>query len=106
MKIAGWALGAALVAVPLIAVAGHHGELQEETAAARAAAFAEADADRSGTLTAAEFVAFRDIVHREMAARMFGRLDADGDGQLSEEELESFPGHGGCGKKLRKPPGR
>jgi Ca2+-binding EF-hand superfamily protein len=54
---------------------------------ARDAAFAEADADRSGSLTADEFATFHEAMKSKLAAARFARMDVDGDGQITADEL-------------------
>jgi hypothetical protein len=60
---------------------------REEIEADRAAAFAEADADGSGTLSLEEFKTFHTLMKARMAARHFQKADANGDGVLTLEEL-------------------
>ncbi len=60
----------------------------QELAQARDAAFAEADADSNGALTAAEFATFHEAMLRAMAQARFERADANGDGQVTLQELE------------------
>ncbi|GGG74253.1 hypothetical protein GCM10011415_23340 [Salipiger pallidus] len=63
----------------------------ELEAAGPAAAFAEADADADGMLTADELTIFRAAQEAAREARrsrmMIGRLDTDGDGRLTLEDL-------------------
>jgi Ca2+-binding EF-hand superfamily protein len=60
-----------------------------DRSAARAQAFAAADADGNGALTAEEFATFEEVMRQEMAKAAFARLDADGDGQVTASELEA-----------------
>lgn len=55
-----------------------------------AALHAEYDADGNGMLSEGEFAALFAQVTRSMATRPFTTLDADGDGQISAEEM-AFP---------------
>ena len=59
------------------------------------ARFAEIDADGSGDIDEAEFVAAAQARAGAAAARMFARLDADGDGVLSQDALAARGHHGG-----------
>ena len=59
------------------------------------AQFAEMDADDSGDISEAEFVATAQARAGDAAARMFARLDADGDGVLSQDALAARGHHGG-----------
>ena len=63
----------------------------ELEAAGPAAAFAEADTDADGMLTADELTTFRAAQEAAREARrsrmMIGRLDTDGDGRLTLEDL-------------------
>ncbi len=60
-----------------------------EMTAARDAAFVQADADKSGTLSPAEFTKFHELVRQQMEAARFKHLDTNGDGALSKEELDA-----------------
>lgn len=65
-----------------------NGELtREELAAQGAARFDAADADGNGLLSAEELTAFSAQRAEDRAARMIERMDANGDGQLSPDEL-------------------
>jgi hypothetical protein len=68
----------------------------KEFTEARDAAFAEADADRSGALTPQEFTTFHEVMKSKLAAARFARIDANGDGQVSAEELAEAKPHGRC----------
>ncbi|MYI70728.1 MAG: calcium-binding protein [Boseongicola sp. SB0673_bin_14] len=59
------------------------------------ARFAEMDTDGSGDISEAEFVAAAQARAGEAAARMFARLDADGDGVLSQDALAARRHDGG-----------
>lgn len=82
----------ALVAAPVLACDGARGE---KFAEARNAALAEADADGDGALSAQEFPAFTEALHRKKAEAKFAYLDKDDDGVVTAEELEK------AGKKRR-----
>lgn len=55
--------------------------------------FKKADTDGNGNISAAEFNAFMDEERERrrqmMQERMFKRMDANGDGQISREEMEA-----------------
>lgn len=64
---------------------------REEFDAHRASMFSKADADANGSLNAEEMERLHDLRHAErraaMHARMMSRLDKDGDGEISQAEL-------------------
>ena len=105
MRLATWTLGAAALAALAAPVLAHDGARRAEFAAARDAAFKQADANGDGTLTPEEFQTFEQLLHQSMAAQHFSHLDTNGDGVVSADELAAFPGpgpHGGCrGKEAR-----
>jgi hypothetical protein len=96
MKTYLWLPTAALtfLAAPALACEGGRGEKYAE---ARSAALAEADADGDGALSAAEYPAFKEALHRKKAEAHFARLDKDDDGLVTAEELEN------AGTKHKKP---
>lgn len=53
------------------------------------AAFAEADADGSGTLDLDEFRTFHELLRARRLAYRFERADADDDGAVTLDELET-----------------
>ena len=66
------------------------GQSKREAAAAfRAEAFRAADKDADGYLSTAEFAELPALMAALRRQRTFERLDADGDGQLMQEELDS-----------------
>jgi hypothetical protein len=84
-------LGAA--ALPALA---HPNQAQFQAAVDKA--FAEADADGSGSLSPDEFAVFHDALRRAFEAARFAKIDTNGDGQLSREELAAAPPpHHHCG---------
>lgn len=93
--------GAVLVGVARFAAA--EGGPPPEIQAAEQAAFAEADTDGSGNLTAAELANFEEIMRAKMAALHFARIDADGDGAVTLAELQAgkHGGPGSCGPGRR-----
>ncbi len=69
-----------------------------EIEAERAALFAQADADGSGTLSLEEFKTFESLVRDKMTEHHFKHLDTNGDGVVSLDELQADrpgpgPGH-------------
>jgi len=81
------ALGAALIAVPVLAAPGgdRNATLTRAEAQTKAAEmFAEMDTNNDGKLDAAERTAQR----AEMQAKMFASLDADGNGSISKAEWD------------------
>ncbi|WP_260583578.1 EF-hand domain-containing protein [Sphingopyxis sp. PET50] len=86
-KISFLTLGAALVAVPVLAAPGADGNAPATRAEAQAKAtamFAKLDANGDGKLDAADRAAKR----AEMQAKAFERLDADKDGNVSKAEWD------------------
>lgn len=73
---------------------------QADLTAFAAARFAAVDTDGSGTLSAAELKAHAEAEASEradrMGTRMMNRMDANGDGELSQEEMQAR-GQGGRG---------
>ena len=68
---------------------------EEEIGAQQAVIFAEADADKSNTLSLSEFATFTKLFEAVRAERHFTCLDADGDGQVTATELTAHrPPHG------------
>lgn len=64
------------------------GEITEDDLATlRYNRFNEMDADGNGSIDEAEFMAGAKAKSEERAAKMFARLDADGDGQLNQDTL-------------------
>jgi hypothetical protein len=92
MKVISRVLATALPLVAAVALAVERPS-QEERDAARAEAFAQADADGSGGLSAGEFDAFHDLMRARHAARAFDRIDSNGDGAVTLEELAAAPRH-------------
>src|SRR5262245_1607678 len=86
-------LAAALVLAGATAFAGEGGPTKEQRQAARAAAFAQADADGNGALSPQEFAVFENTMRQNRAQRWFSKLDANGDGQVTGEELQAARMH-------------
>lgn len=88
--------------VPLAGTALAHMPTPEE----RAALFAQADADHDGKLSPTEFATLHELVRQQMAQRRFTKLDADGDGFVSQAELEAgLAKRHGRGGKCQGPQG-
>jgi len=66
---------------------------RDEISASHAERFASSDADGDGIVTRAEFDSHRQAMREERRARradrQFGRLDSNGDGQISAAEYEA-----------------
>ena len=81
-------LGAALIAVPVLAAPGsadrNATQTRAEAQAHAAERFAKMDANKDGKLDASD----RAARHAEMQAKMFERLDADKDGSISKAEWD------------------
>src|SRR3546814_16239011 len=81
-------LGAALIAVPVLAAPGggdrNATQTRAEVQSKAAEMFARLDANKDGKLDAADRAAKR----AERQAKRFARLDADGDGSISKAEWE------------------
>ncbi len=91
--LAGWFAVSGGLAYDVAAECGPPSE--EEITMTRTAMFAEADADKSNTLSVGEFATFTKLFEAARAQRHFTCLDANGDGQVSAEELAAHrPPHG------------
>lgn len=71
--------------------------------------FLKADADKDGKVTLAELTAAIEARMKSEREAVFGKMDANGDGQVSKEEFLAFesagpPGQDGDGKKKRRGP--
>ncbi len=89
----------ALVALALGATAARADEAHRQAfEQARAAAFATADADGNGVLSPAEYAAFHDAMKAQLEQFRFNKLDTNGDGVVSLEEIQAgrMMGHHGC----------
>src|SRR3954451_10711297 len=85
------ALAGLLTAVPLVARAQGGGEPADFQAAVTEV-FTQADANGDGVLDETEFASFHDLMRARMEAKHFARIDADGSGGVTLEELEAAGG--------------
>jgi Ca2+-binding EF-hand superfamily protein len=84
------ALTAILASSPAFAFGpGGQRPSEEEIAAERTELLTAADADGDGALSAAEFATFTELAHAARIQRHFERIDEDGNGLVSSEELEN-----------------
>ena len=80
-------LGAALIAVPVLAAPGARGDVTMTRADAQAQAtqmFAKLDANKDGKIDVAD----RAVQHAERQAKRFAAIDADGNGSISKAEWD------------------
>lgn len=73
----------------------------EEASAQLQAMLKQYDADASGTLSISEYEALHSAMIREMMVDRFQHLDADGDGQITAEEMNAPADHAKRMKKMR-----
>jgi Ca2+-binding EF-hand superfamily protein len=85
-------LAAALLLASTTAFA-EGGDWQAKREAMQAQAFAQADADGNGSLSPQEFANYNTILQQQRGEHKFTRLDANGDGQVTLEELQAAPAH-------------
>jgi hypothetical protein len=91
MQVTRW-IGAALALAGATVVAAQNvanKPTQEQRAAARAQAFAQADADGNGALSPQEFETFKTLMSQLHKRAWFARVDANGDGQVTLDELQA-----------------
>lgn len=62
---------------------------QEERAAVRAELFAQADADANGALTPDELATWKTLMRQRYTREKFARVDTNGDGQVSLDEIQA-----------------
>lgn len=79
----------ALLATPIPALAAGEGMSLADFQAAGRQRILRADANRDGRISKEEWAAARKNAKRD-PARLFGRLDANGDGQLDASELDAL----------------
>ena len=95
-------LAAALMLASTTAFA-EGGDWQAQRQAMQAQAFAQADADGNGSLSPQEFANYYTILQQQRGAHKFTRLDTNGDGQVTLEELQAAPTHHhGCRGKQQQ----
>jgi hypothetical protein len=88
------ALAGLLAAVPVVASAQPGGDPAEFKALVEQV-FTQADANGDGVLDQAEFANFHELMRAQMEAKHFARIDTDGSGGISLQELEAAgPPHG------------
>ena len=91
------ALAGLMSTLPVAASAFPGGD-PAEFEAIREEVFTEADANGDGALSATEFASFHDLMRARMEASHFAKIDADGSGGITLEELEAAkPPRGGRG---------
>ena len=96
------ALAGLLAALPVAASAFPGGGDPAEFQAIQEEVFTQADANGDGVLTVTEFATFHDLMRARMEAAHFARVDADGSGGVTLEELEAAKpphGHHGGGRE-------
>jgi len=96
-----WIAGALALAGATVVAAQNVADrpTKEERRAARAQAFAQADADGNGALNPQEFETFKTLMSQLHKRDWFARADANGDGQVTIEELQAAHMHKhGCHK--------
>ena len=86
-----WLAAALMLASTTAFAAG--GDWQAQREAMQAQAFAQADADGNGSLSPQEFANYNTILQQQRGDHKFTRLDANGDGQVTLEELQAAPAH-------------
>lgn len=84
----------AIAVVGCTAAYGHKRDKHEEWREDLASTFSQADRDGSGSLDAAEFENWMELRWANRAARMMERMDENGDGQVTVEEMEEGAHHG------------
>jgi Ca2+-binding EF-hand superfamily protein len=94
MKFSRWLLMGTMVLSPL-AIFAQSPPSPAEMESERAALFAQADADGSGTLSLSEFKTFESLMRDKMTEHHFNHLDTKGDGAVSLDQLQAdHPGPG------------
>jgi len=92
-------IGCSVLVAAAPGLARDRSEMKEKMAEAVQAAFTEADGDGSTTLDTAEFAQFHTILEQRRAEARFDRLDTDGDGAVSLQEIKDGRPMGRHGKK-------
>jgi len=84
------ALAGAAILVPAVAGAfPPHGD-PAEIEAVRDEVFAEADVNGDGSLSVTEFASFHELFRTRLEQERFTKLDADGSGGVTLEELDAM----------------
>jgi len=95
-------IAAALVLAGATVVAAQNAPddtMRQQRQAAREQAFAQADADHNGALNPQEFETFKTLMSQLRKQSWFARADANGDGQVTLDELgAAHMGKHGCHK--------
>ena len=91
MQVTRWIVAALVLSGATIVAAQNvaNKPTQEQRDAARAQAFAQADADGNGALSPQEFATFKSIMSQMRKSAWFSRVDANGDGQITLDELQA-----------------
>jgi environmental stress-induced protein Ves len=106
MRFVRFAAPAALALMGALALTAEAKPSKEEMDTVVSAAFAQADVDGNGALSAEEFTNFHMIVRQQLAAARFNRADTNGDGQVTLEELQQArQNRGHCGGRRGQPDG-
>jgi len=86
-----WIAGALALAGATVVAAQNVADrpTKEQRQAARAQAFAQADADGNGALSPQEFETYKTLISQLHKRDWFAKADANGDGQVTMDELQA-----------------